>query len=59
MRILKENHELCLKNSCALGVYWYVMDHAKDAAQRVDDRVEAFVANEVYGFTNPLYDECR
>ena len=59
MRVLKEHPDFCFKTSCALGVYWYVMDHAKDAAQRVDDRVEAFVADEVYGFTNPPYEECR
>ena len=59
MRILNERPDFCSKTSCALGVYWYVMDHAEDATQRVDDCVEILVADEVYKFTNPLYKECR
>jgi hypothetical protein len=59
MRVFNENPELCLKSSCALDVYWYVMDRAEDATQRVDDCVEVLVADEAYKFTNPLYEECR
>jgi hypothetical protein len=59
MRVLNETCSFFSGSSCALDVYWYVMDRAEDATQRVDDCVEALVADEVYGFTNPLYDECR